>query len=179
MESDVETKRGAEFRNAVLTIVLFAPLLWTFWRNVSFYPLTAWSAFSEASPLGTGAWTYYVLKGETVDYRTIEVPAASITNALYGRNDSMTRLVEENASFTMESPHPDNVRMWALAGTLPPSALMNDLLMGWGKAYNLHQPAGSPNILHAIRLEQFEWPRVDFNDFARRKKTWRVELPPE
>ena len=176
---EMETERRAEFRNAVLTIVLFTPLLWMFWRNVSFYPFTAWSAFSEANPLGSGAWTYYVLKGETVDYRTVELPATSMTNALYGRNDSMARQVAANAPFTIESPHPGNVRMWALAGTLPPAARMDDLLFGWGKAYNLHQPAGSPNILHAIRLEQFEWPRVDFNDFARRKKTWRVELPAE
>ena len=174
-----ETKRQAEFRNAVLTIVLFAPLLWMFWRNVSFYPFAAWSAFSEASPLGSGPWTYYVLKGETVDYRTVELPAASITNALYGRNASMARMVDENTSFTIDSPHPENVRMWALSGTLPPAARMEDLLMGWGRAYNLHQPAQSPNILHAIRMEQFEWPRVDFKDYAERKKSWRVELPPE
>lgn len=175
----METRRHAEFRNAVLTIVVFAPLLWTFWRDTSFYPFTAWSAFSEANPLGAAARDYYVLKGETMDYRTVELPADSIINALYGRNDAMARSVAANYSFANVTPHPENVRKWALSGTLPPAALMDDLLLGWGKAYNLHQPAGSPDILHAIRIEQFEWPRINYNDFAQRKKTWRVELPPE
>lgn len=170
-----EADRHAHFRNALLTISIFSILLWTFWRGINFYPVSAWNLFAEPQPLGSGPWTYYVLQGETVDGKVIDLPAISITNAFYNRNHALARAVDENNSFVVESPHPRNVQLWARARTLPPAARMNDLLEAWGNAYNVRfgQKRGP---LRAIRLDEYEWPRVNFSDYAQHKGSWRVQL---
>jgi hypothetical protein len=172
----VESDRRAQFRNALLTIVFFGLLLWTATRGINFYPLTAWTFASEAYPLGSGPVSYYVLTGETTDGRVVDVPAASVTNSLFDRNAILPRLVENNASFLVHSAHPRNAQLWARLRTLPPAARMGDLLEGWGNAYNLRHGDKSPDLLRAIRLDEYEWPYVDYTNFAQHKATWRVQL---
>ena len=171
-----ESERQAQFRNAMLTIAVFAPLLFAFIRDVNFYPLSTWSMFSEASPLGSGPYDYMVLKGQTVDGRVIEIPPIKITNALLDRNHSLARLTERNTAFFIHSPHPANVRLWTRKGTVPPAARMPALLEAWGDIYNDRLPEGSPNLLRAIILEKYEWPRVNYSDFDQLKQTWRFDL---
>lgn len=170
-----EADRQAQFRNALLTIFIFSALLWTFWKGVNFYPVSAWTLFNEPEPLGSGEYTYYVLQGETVDGRVIDLPPIGITNAFYNRNQALVRAVEENSSFTIDSPHPRNVQLWNRARTLPNAARMNDLLEAWGNAYNVRFGA-KRGSLRAVRLEEYVWPRVNFTDYAQHKASWRVEL---
>ncbi len=172
----VESDRHAQFRNALLTISFFGLLLWTFLQVINFYPVTVWAFAAEPRPLGSGPITYYVLSGETTDGRFVEVPAIGVTNSLYDRNAPLARAIEANASFLIRSPHPRNARLWARLGMLPPSARMEDLLVAWGNAYNVRHGDRSPDLLRAVRLVEYQWPYIDYGNFAEHKASWRVQL---
>jgi hypothetical protein len=53
---------------------------------------------------------------------------------------------------------------------------MNDLLEAWGIAYNVRHGDNSPDLLRAVRLDEYEWPYVHYNDFDQHKASWRVQL---
>jgi hypothetical protein len=172
----VETNRHAQFRNALLTIAFGGLLLLAFLQLIDYYPVTVWAFASEPHPLGSGPITYYVLSGETMDGRFVEVPAIGVTNSLFDRNAGLARATEVDASFMIPSPHPRNAQLWARLRVLPPSAGMDALLMGWGSAYNMRRDDNSPDLLRAVRLDKYEWPCVHFSDFAQHKTSWRVQL---
>src|SRR5580658_6312902 len=117
----VETDRHAQFRNALLTIAIGGMLLWSFLQMRTFYPVTMWDFASEPRALGSGPVRYYVLTGETIDGRFVNVPAVAATNSLYDRNAALARTTETNAPFLIRDPHPRNVQLWTRAGTLPPA----------------------------------------------------------
>jgi len=172
----VESDGHAQFRNALLTIAFCGLLLWTFLQVNNFYPVTVWAFASEPRPLGSGPATYYVLSGETVDGRFVEVPAIGVTNSLYDRNAMLAHSMEANSSFLIRSPHPRNAQLWARLRVLPPAARMNDLLEAWGIGYNVRHGNKSPDLLRAVRLDEYEWPYIRYGDFEQRKASWRVQL---
>ena len=171
-----ETNRQAHVRNAVLTIAFGGLLLWTFLHALNFYPATIWDFASEPRPLGSGPVRYYVLTGETIDGRFASAPALGITNSLRDRNAALARAVEANASFLIRAPHPRNAQLWTRLRTLPPAVRMDDLLVAWGNGYNLRHGDNSPDLLRAIRLDEYEWPYVNYTDFEQHRATWRVQL---
>lgn len=172
----VETNPTAQFRNALLTIAFGGLLLWTFLNVLEFYPVTVWSFACEPRPLGSGPVRYYVLSGETMTGRFVEVPAVDATNSLRDRNATLARATETDASFLIRSPHPRNAQLWARVRTLPPAARMNDLLEAWGMAYNMRYPDNSPDLLRAVRLDEYEWPYIHYSDFEQHRASWRVQL---
>jgi hypothetical protein len=172
----VETDRHAQFRNALLTIALGGPLLWTFLHVLNFYPVTVWDFAAEPRPLGSGPVHYYVLTGETIDGRYVNVPAVSTTNSLHDGNATLARATEANAEFLIRAPHPRNAQLWTRLRTLPPAVRMNDLLAAWGNAYNLRRGDNSPDLLRTVRLTEYEWPYVQYNDFEQLKASWQVDL---
>ena len=61
---------------------------------------------------GRGA-TYYRLRGETIGGESIDLPAASLTDALSWRNWSLTSETVKNKQFTINNPHPSNAALAA------------------------------------------------------------------
>lgn len=128
--------------------------------------------------LGRGR-TYFVLRGETISGDTIEVHAARLTNALYGRNWGMVAATVNNDSFRLASPHPDNARLLSQMNgidNLPPGARIPDLLQAWGELYNQTQPPESTHRLRAIRLDMYRWEGGDYSGFDKFLDSWRKEL---
>jgi hypothetical protein len=161
-------------RYVALTIALVAPLIWAFVGIRQWYPIPAWSLFSEYAPITEGR-TFFILRGERADGTVIDIPAISITDALQQRNHTMVSYVMDNASFELESPHPDNAALLAKHGNvLLPGARVAELLRGWGAGYNLR--VSSEDRLAAIRLDEYHWPGGKFEGFDEFVRSWRCEL---
>ncbi|HEV7701079.1 MAG TPA: hypothetical protein VGO43_12680 [Pyrinomonadaceae bacterium] len=123
--------------------------------------------------------TYFMLRGETISGETLDIPATSLTDAMAPRAWSMVTATEQNASFFLDSPHPDNMRLLATAGSpegLPRGARVPDLLRAWGQIYNARLPDTSPQRLHAIRLDTYQWEGGSYANYDRFLETCRVEL---
>ena len=111
-ERYAEEDRRTLYRYAALTIVLFVPLLLTFISIRDLYPFAAsrmmiWNGDRQ------GGRSYYVLRGETANGETIDLPPIKLTNALTGRSWSLVRAAVENQSFKIRWPHPANIRLAA------------------------------------------------------------------
>ena len=173
-------ERARRFRvlYALLTAALFAPLLYSFLAVRNVYPFAASTMMMAGGDLGRGA-TYVVLRGETAGGETIDLPPASLTDALSWRNWSLASETIKNKQFTIYNPHPSNAALAAAAGGvehLPPAARMNELLRAWGEIYNSRLPEGSPRRLRAVRLDAYRWEGRTYEDFERFVESWRVEL---
>ena len=165
-------------RYVVLTVALCAPLVWAFGTLRHVYPVAAWTVMVDSRVLRRGR-TYFILRGETISGEIFDVPAARLTNAMSGRAWSMTSATAQNASFFLDSPHPDNVRLLTTAGgleRLPRGARMPDLLRAWGEIYNARQPVASPRRLRAIRIDVYRWEGGSYTLYDRFLETWREEL---
>lgn len=165
-------------RYAVLTLALCAPLVWAFATLRHIYPFAAWTVMVDSRALQRGR-TYFILRGEIISGATFDLSATHLTNAMSARAWSMTAATAQNASFFLDSPHPDNVRLLTTAGgfeRLPRGARLPDLLRAWGEIYNARQPVTSPHRLHAIRLDVYHWEGGSYTDYDRFIETWRVEL---
>lgn len=165
-------------RYVVLTVALVVPLGWAFITIRQVYPIAAWLVMTDSRMMQHGR-TYFILRGETISGETLEIPATSLTDAMAPRAWSMVAATEQNASFSLNSPHPDNVRLLATVGGLeglPRGARMPDLLRAWGQIYNARLPATSPRRLRAIRLDVYQWEGGSYANYDRFLETCRVEL---
>jgi hypothetical protein len=177
-----ETTRADEgrlrVRYAILTVALFVPLLWAFLSVRNLYPFAASTMMMAGGGLEQGS-EYYVLRGETVEGETIDLPPIELTNALSGRIFGLVSATVENKSFTIRWPHPSNVALIAASGgveKLPRAARLEELLRAWGAIYNSRLPQASARRLKAVRLDAYRWEGVRYGDDARFVETWRAEL---
>ena len=164
-------------RYALLTILLFAPLLWSFAALRNLYPSAAWTVMMSPSDVGRGR-TYYVLRGETQAGEDIDLRAVELTDALGGRVWGMFGATVENGGFKIRSPHPSNAAMIEAAGGvdgLPAGARLPELLRAYGEIHNSRLPADSPLRLKAVRLEAYRWGG-GFADYRTFVRSWRQEL---
>ena len=173
-------KRARRFRvcYALLTVALFAPLFYSFLAVRNLYPFAASTMMMTGGDLGRGA-TYVVLRGETNSGETIDLPPASLTDALSWRNWSLASETLKNKQFTIYNPHPSNIALTAEAGgaeKLPRAARVNELLRAWGEIYNARLPEGSPQRLRAVRLDVYRWEGKTYEDYERFVESWRAEL---
>ncbi len=170
--------RRLKVRYALLTAALLAPLLYAFLAVRNVYPFAASTMMMAGGDLGRGA-NYFVLRGETVGGELIDLPPASLTDALSWRNWSLASETFKNKQFTVRNPHPSNLALAAGAGgvdKLPPAARLPELLRAWGEIYNARVPKDSPRRLRAVRLDAYSWEGGSYEDYERHVGTWRAEL---
>jgi len=172
-EEKILTRRFL-FRYALLTIAIFAPLLWAFVTVRNVYPIASWTVMMRGGDLERGH-RYFILRGETVSGDTIDIPAVTLTDALYARNWTFVAATVDNQSFRLRSPHPENAALMANA-VLPTAARLPELLHAWGDIYNSRLPSTSPQRLKAIRLDAYQWMGQHYSDYDRFIQSWREEL---
>ena len=164
-------------RYALLTVLLFAPLLWSFAALRNLYPFAAWTVMMSPPDVARGR-TYYVLRGETLAGGTVDLRATELTDALSGRVWGLFGATVENGGFKLRSPHPSNAALIEAAGgadRLPPGARLPELLGAYGGIYNSRLRADSPLRLKAVRLEAYRWGG-GFADHGTFVRSWRQEL---
>lgn len=124
-------------------------------------------------------WTYYVVRGETVDGQFVDIHPPELTDALYGRNWSLVGAAVNNEPFKLHSPHPLNralLQSYGDAERLPRGIRVPEVLRAWGKLYNQRLPQSSPSRLKAVRIDVYRWDSGVFNNYDRFVETWRQEL---
>lgn len=172
-----DEERRWRARYALLTVLLFAPLVWSFAAVRNLYPFAAWTVMMSGGDASRGH-TYYVLRGETRAGETVDLRAAELTDALSGRHWSMFRATVENGSFKIRWPHPLNAAASEAAGgvdKLPAGARLAELLGAYGDIHNSRLAADSPLRLKAVRLEAYRWGG-GFADYQTFVQSWRQEL---
>ena len=175
--TDRRTRR-VKVRYALLTAALFAPLRYSFLAVRNVYPFAASTMMMAGGDLGRGA-NYYRLRGETVSGYTIDLPPASLTDALSWRNWSLASETVKTREFTVFKPHPSNVALAASAGgvdKLPRGARVEELLRAWGGIYNSRLGEDSPRRLRAVTLDEYRWEGGAYGDYERFVESWRAEL---
>jgi hypothetical protein len=175
--SDVR-ERGLIVKYAILTVVLFLPLIWAFLFVRNLYPIAAWNVMMAGGDLERGR-SYCILRGETVSGETIDIRPIELTNALYSRTWTMVNATIVNQSFKLSSIHPQNVELMRQAGgidKLPPGARISDLLETWGRLYNDRLPDASSERLKAIRLDMYRWEGGSYSNYENFLHSWRKEL---
>lgn len=173
-----EVPRRVRFRYALLTVALFAPLLYCFLAIRNVYPFAASTMMMAAGDPAHGR-NYYRLRGETVGGETIDLPPAELTDALGSGNMTFLGATVENKEFTIHRPHPSNAALAVSAGgveRLPRGARLGELLRAWGEIHNSRLPAGSPRRLRAVRLDAYRWEGHAYGDYERFVESWRAEL---
>src|SRR5215216_3059973 len=88
---------------AILTSVIFLPLLWSFVFVRNLYPITAWNVMMAGGDLQRGR-TYCILRGETVSGEVVDIRPITLTNALYSRMWTMVNATVDNQSQPASSP---------------------------------------------------------------------------
>ncbi len=174
----VNGERRLLVRYAVLTLALFLPLTAAFAFVRNLYPFAASTMMMAGGDL-QDPQTYYILRGETVNGETIDLPPANLTNALSQGSWSLVSATVENKSITNSRTHPANLALIAAAGgvdKLPPAARLNELLRAWGSIYNSRLSSSSPQRLRAVTLQAFRWDGGSYANYDRLVQTWRVEL---
>lgn len=170
-----EERRWAA-RYALLTVLLFAPLVWAFASVRNLYPFAAWTVMLPVD--ASRGHTYHVLRGETHAGETVDLRAIELADALTGRHWSLLRATADNAAFKIRSPHPSNVAMTEAAGgteRLPAGARLAELLRAYGDMHNSRLAPGSPQRLRAVRLEEYT-RGGGFADHSTLVRSWRQEL---
>lgn len=171
-----EGERRWAARDALLTVLLCAPLVWAFASVRNLYPFAAWTVMLPVD--ASRPHTYHVLRGETQAGETVDISAAALTDALSGRHWTLFRATVDNAAFKIRSPHPSNVAMMEAAGgieRLAAGARLAELLRAYGDIHNSRLAPNSPQRLRAVRLEEYRWGGgpADQHTLVR---SWRQEL---
>ena len=169
--------RRVRVRYALLTLALFAPLVWSFLALRNLYPFPAYTMMMAGGDLGKGT-DYFVLRGETVAGETIDLPPTELTDALSWRHWSLVGATVENKYFFNAHPHPANAALAAEAGgadKLPRAARLKELLRAWGDCHNRRLPEGSPRRLRAVRLDAYRWDGA-YGDYGRFVESWTAGL---
>ena len=170
--------RRVHLSYAALTAALFVPLLLAFASIRNVYPFAASTMMLGVGDRQSGR-DYYVLRGETVNGETIDLPPIRLTNALSGRNWSLVSAAIENKSFNISSPHPANVVVAAAYGgvdKLPRATRLEDLLRAWGNIYNSRLPTPSNQRLRSVRLDAYRWEGGINGEYDRFVESWRAVL---
>lgn len=174
------TSRRLILRHVVLTIAVFLPLMWAFITQNVWYPVHHYRMFYGTSTLGQGnSRVYYIFRGETASGDTIDIPPAPIFNALDGMIFHMVNAVVANDSLQIRYPHPDNARLIQSVGNIesvPPAALLPDVLRSFGERYNARFSEDSPRRLVKVRMDAYRWPKDEYGNYAEYIKSWSVEL---
>lgn len=163
---------------AALTAVLFVPLLLAFISIRDLYPFSA-STMMVGLRDTQSTRDYYVLRGETVNGDTIDLPPIQLTNALTGRSWSLVSAAVENKSFNIRSPHPANLRLVAAYGgsdKLPRATRLEELLRAWGAIYNSRLPQSSSQRLRSVSLDAYRWEGGINGEYDRFVESWRAGL---
>lgn len=174
----LDAARRTRVRYALLTAALFAPLLYSFFAVRNVYPFAASTMMMAGGDPGRGV-NYYVMRGETVSGKTIDLPPARLTDALSWRHWSLVGATVENRLFNIHTPHPSNVALAKAAGgveKLPRAVRLAELLRAWGAIYNSRLPLDSPRRLRAVRLDAYRWEGGSYGDYERLVGSWRAEL---
>jgi hypothetical protein len=170
--------RRALVRYAALTIALFVPLILAFASIGNLYPFAASTMMMGIRDVQSGR-DYYVLRGETINGETIDLPPIQLTNALTGRNWSLVSTAVENRSFNIRWPHPANARLVAAFGgtdKVPRAARLEDLLRTWGAIYNSRLPPSSNQRLRSLRMDRFRWEGGINGEYDRFIESWTTVL---
>lgn len=169
--------RALRFRYLVLTVLLTLPLLWAFLRVQNLYPFTSWTVMMSGGSLER-PWTYYVVKGETIDGASIDIQPAILIDALYDRSWSVLGTTISNEPFKLGSPHPANAEILKQLGpdNLPAGARVPELLRAWGNIYNSRLPPESASRIKAVRVEVYRWESGRYDNYHTFVRTWRQEL---
>lgn len=170
--------RRAVLRYFLLTAALFVPLLLSFVAIRNLYPFAASTMMLGDRDMQSGR-DYYVLRGETVNGETIDLPPIKLTNALTGRNWSVVSAAVENKSFKIRWPYPGNSAVLSVYGDvskLPVAERLEDLLRGWGAIYNSRLPTSSNQRLRSVRLDAYRWEGGINGEYNRFVETWRASL---
>jgi len=171
-------RRRFVLRYTILTTALCLPLLWAFATLKNTYPVAASTMMMDGRVLEAGR-NYYILRGETVGGRVINVAPATLINALYGRTWEMVAATVNNNNFRLRSLHPLNAAVLgpaADADKLPRGARVPELLRIWGELYNEKLPAGEQGRLKSIRLDEYRWEGRRYADYDNLKESWHSEL---
>ena len=182
-DTKLEDRQAAADRKALrryvaLTLALFVPLLLAFASIRNLYPFAASTMMIETRDPQSGR-DYYVLRGETVNGETIDLPPIKLTNALTGRSWSLVSAAVENKSFNIRSPHPANLHLAAAYGgmdKLPGAARLEDLLRAWGAIYNSRLPGSSNQRLRSVRVDGYRWEGGINGEYDRLVESWRTVL---
>jgi hypothetical protein len=177
-DSGKADERRVLVRYAVLTAALFIPLLIAFVSVRDLYPFAASTMMMGIRDLQSGR-DYYVLRGETVNGETIDLPPINLTNALTGRTWSLVSTAVENKSFTIRWPHPENILLAADYGgidKLPRAVRLEALLQTWGAIYNSRLAESSNQRLRSIRLDRYRWEGGINGEYDRFVESWRAVL---
>jgi hypothetical protein len=167
-----------KIKYALLTVAIFLPLFWAFVYVRNAYPVAAWNVMMAPGLLERGR-SYWILRGETVSGETIDIPAISLTNALYARTWTMVNATVDNQAFKIRNLHPANTGLLREAGGLehlPAGVRLPDLLRAWGDLYNERLAPSSPQRLKAIRLDMYRWEGGSYANYDNFIQTWRQEL---
>jgi hypothetical protein len=170
--------RRANLGYLALTVLLFVPLILAFASMRNLYPFAASTMMLDNGALQSGR-DYYVLRGETLNGDSIDLPPIKLTNALTGRNWTLASVAVENKSFNIRSPHPANIRLATGYGgldKLPRAARLEALLRAWGGIYNSRLPGSSNQRLRSVRLDAYRWEGGINGEYARFVESWRAEL---
>jgi hypothetical protein len=170
--------RRALVRYAALTIALFVPLILAFASIRNLYPFAASTMMMGIRDVQSGR-DYYVLRGETINGETIDLPPINLTNALTGRSWSLVSAAVDNKTFSIPSPHPANKLLITAYGgidKLPRAARLEDLLRTWGAIYNSRLPPSSNQRLRSLRMDRFRWEGGINGDYDRFVESWRALL---
>lgn len=176
-ESGREDGRRWALRYALLTVLLFAPLVWAFASVRNLYPFAAWTVMLPGET--RRGHTYHLLRGETRAGETVDLSAFELTDALSGRHWSLFRATVDNAAFKIRRPHPSNVALMEEVGgveQLPAGARLDELLRAYGDLYNSRLALDSPQRLSAVRLEEYNWGGAGFADYRTPVRSWRQQL---
>ena len=167
-------ERRAIVKYATFTGALFIPLLLSFIFTRDLYPFAASTMMVGLRDIERER-RYYVLRGETVEGETIDLPPIDLTNALSGRSWSLVSTAVENKSFNLRKPHPGNISLAAAYGgadRLPRAARLEELLRAWGGIYNSRLPTSSNQRLKSVKLDAYAWEGGIDGDFSRFVESW-------
>jgi hypothetical protein len=175
---DLKSDRRWHVQYAILTLVLFIPLLWAFRYVRNLYPVAAWNVMMAGGDLERGR-SYYILRGETFGGDTVDIRPMELTDGLSGRTWTMVNATVDNQAFKLPQPHPSNAAELMRVGgveRLPPGARLPDLLQTWGRLYNHNFSLQSPHRLKAIRVDMYRWEGGSYSNFDKFIETWRKDL---
>jgi hypothetical protein len=162
----------------VLSLAICLPSLWAFVKVRNSYPIASWNMMMSGGDITSGR-TYFILRGETLSGKIIDVPPAGLTNALYGRNWGMVTALVNNDPFKLKSIHPVNALLLERVGgfeNLPAGTRVPDLLEVWGRLYNADLPSSSSSRLKSLRLDMYRWESGRYSNYDKFIDSWRKDL---
>jgi hypothetical protein len=175
---DSQTERFWTIKYALLTALIFLPLLWSFRYIRNLYPIAAWNVMMAGGNLERGR-TYFILRGETLSGDVIDISPIKLTNGMSGRTWTMVNATVDNQSFKLSKLEPENEALLKSVGglpNLPVAARLPELLQTWGVLYNDRLPPNASTRLRAVRLDMYRWNSGNYSEYDTYVESWRKEL---